>query len=113
MIAEKVAWRLIEGNELRRKLIPRDHAQPSRDIPFVEVDEGCWIARTLARFGKAAITLGRVVILRDGRTNPKRIRHELVHVEQWEKHGDWFVVKYLLNPGKYEKPAEEAEARPA
>lgn len=109
MIVEALARRLIKGNELRRRLVPRDHADASRDVPFVEVVEGCTIDKWLAQGGKAAITLGRIVILRDGRTNPRRIKHELVHVAQWERYGDSFVFRYLLNPSKWEAPAEEAE----
>jgi hypothetical protein len=109
MIVEKVARWLIKGNELSRKLVARDPSDERKDVPFVEVKEDCWIAKQLANRGKAAITLGRIVILREGRTNPKRIRHELVHVAQWEKHGDWFALKYAINPKHFEEPAEAAE----
>jgi hypothetical protein len=44
--------------------------------------------------GSAAITLGRVVIVRRrAASNERLLRHELVHVEQWRRLG---VVGFLL-----------------
>lgn len=108
MIVERIAKRLIGGNELRRKTVIGTDGDP---VDFVEVEAGCAIDRWLELFSKAAITLGRIVILRDGRTNPKRIRHELVHVDQWEKYGSWFVVVYLFRWKKFESVAEAAEIK--
>ncbi len=47
--------------------------------------------------GAAGITLGRTIIVRRGHeTSGYLLRHELVHVRQWRRHGPvGFVVRYL------------------
>jgi hypothetical protein len=47
--------------------------------------------------GASAITLGRFVIVRRGHADsPYLIRHELVHVRQWRRHGViGFLRRYL------------------
>jgi hypothetical protein len=47
--------------------------------------------------GSAAITLGRVILMRsDAPEQPYLLRHELVHVRQWRRHGVvGFLVRYL------------------
>jgi hypothetical protein len=47
--------------------------------------------------GAAAITLGRVVIVRSGHAeSPYLLRHELVHVRQWRRYGVFgFLRRYL------------------
>lgn len=45
--------------------------------------------------GADGITLGSLVIVRDGCTSPYLLRHEVVHVRQWRRHGVvGFVVRY-------------------
>lgn len=45
--------------------------------------------------GSAAITLGRLVIVRRSAAGDERLmRHELVHVRQWQELG---VVRFLVN----------------
>lgn len=47
--------------------------------------------------GADAITLGSLIVLRAGvQPSPYLIRHELVHVRQWRRHGVMgFAVRYL------------------
>ena len=47
--------------------------------------------------GAAAITIGPVISMRERAvSNPKLLRHELVHVEQWRRFGIvGFLVRYL------------------
>ncbi|MEN9823954.1 MAG: hypothetical protein RLZ04_2380 [Actinomycetota bacterium] len=46
--------------------------------------------------GMAGITLGSLVIVRDGCVSERLIRHELVHVRQWRRHGVFgFGARYL------------------
>lgn len=46
--------------------------------------------------GADGITIGRLVIVRRGRTTPYLLRHEQVHVRQWRRHGVLgFLVRYL------------------
>jgi hypothetical protein len=107
MIADRIAKKLIAGNELRRQMV--NHR--GFGVVFVEVKDGCLIDRWLAAFSKAAITLGRTVILRDGRTTQRRIRHELVHVDQWERYGVLFFLVYAFRWKKLEEVAEAAEKK--
>ena len=55
-----------------------------------------WVGGPVPR-GADAITLGRTIIVRDGRAMSERLlRHELVHVEQWQRLGViTFVARYL------------------
>ncbi len=47
--------------------------------------------------GAAAITLGSLVIMRPGRENDERlVRHELVHVAQYDRLGIFFFPAYGL-----------------
>ncbi len=47
--------------------------------------------------GAAAITLGRLIIVRSRAAGSRRLlAHELVHVEQWRRHGALgFLARYL------------------
>lgn len=46
--------------------------------------------------GADGITLGRLVIVRRGKVSPYLMRHELVHVRQWRRHGAvGFLWRYL------------------
>lgn len=46
--------------------------------------------------GSAAITLGRLIIVRRGAADERLMRHELVHVRQWRELGVLrFLVQYL------------------
>ena len=46
--------------------------------------------------GADGITLGSLVIVREGRASPYLLRHELVHVRQWRRYGVvGFAVRYL------------------
>jgi len=55
-----------------------------------------WIGGPVPK-GSAGITLGSTVIVRDGHEGSQYlIRHELVHVRQWRRHGVLgFGVRYL------------------
>ena len=47
--------------------------------------------------GADGITVGRLVIVRQGRITPYLLRHEHVHVRQWRRHGAvGFLVRYLV-----------------
>jgi hypothetical protein len=46
--------------------------------------------------GSSGITIGRFVMVRDGHVSPYLLRHELVHVRQWRRHGAiGFLARYL------------------
>ena len=46
--------------------------------------------------GSDGITLGSLVIVRDGKATPYLLRHELVHVRQWRRYGVFgFGVRYV------------------
>lgn len=46
--------------------------------------------------GVDGITFGRLVVVRRGCATPYLLRHELVHVRQWRRHGAvGFLVRYL------------------
>lgn len=46
--------------------------------------------------GADGITFGSLVIVRRGMASPYLLRHELVHVRQWRRHGVLgFAVRYL------------------
>jgi len=53
--------------------------------------------------GSAGITLGRLVIVRAGHEHSKQLlRHELVHVRQWRRHGVvGFAVRYGTSYAKW------------
>lgn len=45
--------------------------------------------------GADGITIGSLVIVREGHATPYLLRHELVHVRQWRRYGAaGFVVRY-------------------
>lgn len=59
-------------------------------------DHWRWVGGPVPR-GYAAITVGRVISVRRASAGSERLlRHELVHVEQWRRHG-WpgFTLRYL------------------
>lgn len=46
--------------------------------------------------GADGITLGSLVIVREGRATPYLLRHELVHVRQWRRYGSvGFIARYF------------------
>ena len=48
--------------------------------------------------GADGITLGSLVIVREGKATPYLLRHELVHVRQWRRYGAvGFAVRYLAS----------------
>ncbi len=48
--------------------------------------------------GNAAITLGRLIIVRRRAVGPRLVRHELVHVRQYAQQGPVrFVVRYVAS----------------
>ena len=54
-----------------------------------------WVGGPVPK-GMAGITLGPLVIVRDGCVTERLLRHELVHVRQWRRHGVLgFGVRYL------------------
>jgi hypothetical protein len=89
------------------------------------IKENSLLARMAARKlrqDKMAMVLGKTILLHDTTAqefinNRKWIRHELAHVQQFNKHGYFlFLVKYLLESiktgyynNKYEKEARAAE----
>ena len=72
--------------------------------------------------GSSGITIGPLVIVREGRATPYLLRHELVHVRQWRRHGvvgftTRYVGSYLKwrlhrkgHPGAYLRIPLEIEA---
>ena len=64
----------------------------------------------------AAVTLGRTIIVHPGvQVTGRLLRHELAHVEQWQRHPLTFPARYLLNHIRYGYDANpyEVEARAA
>ena len=54
-----------------------------------------WVGGPVPR-GTVGITLGSLVIVRDGCVSERLLRHELVHVRQWRRHGVvGFGARYL------------------
>lgn len=69
-------------------------------VPRVERHRGYWlVVGGPVPPGSAGITLGRVIIVRrDAAHRARLLRHELVHVEQWARHGlIGFAVRYLAS----------------
>lgn len=97
---------LAEGNEAKA-VEEVDHG--GGVVRLYVVREGCLIDWVLGKLGKAAITLGECVIFRKGRKVAARVRHELVHVDQWREHGGWFFLKYAFAVDRYEDEAGGAE----
>ncbi len=63
----------------------------------VEQREGyrLWIGGPVPK-GSDGITLGSLVIVREGKDSAYLLRHELVHVRQWRRYGAvGFGVRYL------------------
>jgi hypothetical protein len=56
-----------------------------------------WLLRHLIplRNGAAAVTVGHVVLAKDGRTMDGCRRHERVHVRQFERWGPFFLPAYI------------------
>jgi len=89
------------------------------------IKEDSFLARIAARKlkqDKMAMVLGKTILLHDTTkqefiNNRKWIRHELVHVQQFEQHGYIpFLIKYLAESirhgyynNKFEKEARAAE----
>jgi hypothetical protein len=63
----------------------------------LEHRHGYWLLIGWAAPGAAATTLGSLVLVREGHQDDDHLlRHELVHVEQWRRHGAvGFLVRYL------------------
>ena len=105
----------------------------SKDLPFpqspilpvppegVAIRQARWlpaIAGKLSgmRKGAAAVTLGRTIIVHPNvQLTGRLLRHELAHVEQWQKYPLTFPARYLLNHLRYGYHANpyEVEARAA
>ncbi len=86
------------------------------------IREGSWVARIAARVLRAdaaAIVIGRTIHLHNTSaamflSNTRWLRHELVHVRQFQQHGFFpFIAKYLWESGLngYQKNKWEVEAR--
>jgi Domain of unknown function (DUF4157) len=74
------------------------------EIKHVRIKEGSWLARLAARklgVRQVALTLGDTIHLcRTSREefldNPRWVKHEMVHVEQFRHFGFWnFLGRYL------------------
>ena len=69
----------------------------------------------------AAVTLGRTILVAPGTlVTPRLVRHELMHVTQWERHPVTFPIRYIgahirhgYRDNPYEREARAAEAGPA
>ena len=80
-----------------------------------------WVGGPVPK-GAAGITLGSLVIVREGNDTPYLLRHELVHVRQWRRYGVIgfslrYVGHYLLwrlrgkdHKGAYRRIPMEIEA---
>lgn len=63
----------------------------------VEQREGyrLWVGGPVPK-GSDGITLGSLVIVREGKATPYLLRHEQVHVRQWRRYGAvGFTARYL------------------
>lgn len=71
------------------------------------------LARLLLPKRFIAITLGGTVLTPLASLSAATLRHEQVHVEQWKRHGVWFVFLYVWYHAKYgyERNPFEVEAR--
>ncbi len=92
--------------------------------PKIRVREQSWIARIAARklgYGQVAIVFGHTIHLHNTSlesffARPAWVRHELKHVEQYERHGMViFLAKYMMEYVRrgYYNNAFEVEARAA
>ena len=92
--------------------------------PKVKIKEGSWIARIGARrlgFDRVALVIGHTVYLHNTTraqffARPSWVRHELKHVEQYERYGlIVFLWRYAIESWKqgYWQNALEIEARAA
>jgi hypothetical protein len=64
----------------------------------------------------AAVTLGRTIIVHPrAKLTGRLLRHELAHVEQWQRYPITFPARYVLNHFRYGYEANpyEVEARAA
>ena len=64
----------------------------------------------------AAVTLGRTIIVHPNvRITGRLLRHELAHVQQWQRHPLTFPARYVINHIRYGYAANpyEVEARAA
>jgi hypothetical protein len=96
--------------------------EPRPDVPpGIRVVRGDWIPAlggwlSGMRGRAAAVTLGRVVVVRPGvALTPGLLRHELAHVQQWARHPLSFPVRYVWHHFRhgYEANPFEIEARAA
>jgi uncharacterized metal-binding protein len=80
-----------------------------------------WLAAKKMRANHVALVFGRTIHLfniskEEFKSSPKLIRHELKHVEQYQRYGLlkflWLYGKYSMKYGYYQNPLE-VEARAA
>jgi hypothetical protein len=66
-------------------------------VPTIDVERARVIVVPALTPGVAAMTLGRWILVRQGRDHDAGlIAHELVHVQQWREHGAIpFLTRYL------------------
>lgn len=67
-----------------------------RGLGHYEAKPGSAFDRTMQRMGKAAITLGEVVLYTSGSMTRRRVHHELEHVKQGRLWGPAFFPAYLI-----------------
>lgn len=104
------------------KLVTRSRETTETLPDGVEVRQAKWIPALGGIFTKrtrpmAAVTIGRTIVVHPERVISQRlIRHELVHVSQWEKYGITFPFRYTTNhirhgylENPFEKEADKAE----
>ncbi|MFS8638664.1 MAG: DUF4157 domain-containing protein [Gemmatimonadota bacterium] len=107
---------------LVRALARQPVVPPEPLPPGVAVRRGSWIPRIgglLARMGRpaAAVTLGRTIIVHpDAVLTPRLLRHELMHVRQWQRDRlgfpfryAWYHLRYGYGGNPYEIEARRAE----
>ena len=89
----------------------------------IERRDGFWLwTRGPVPPGSSGITLGKLVIVRPSRPSPRLLRHELVHVRQFQQLGaPRFLVSYVFeylkwrvrgypHRGAYRRISHEVEA---
>ncbi len=109
---------------LVRALVRQPAVPPEPLPPGVVVRRGAWIpwiGGFLARMGRpaAAVTLGRTIVVHpDAVLTPRLLRHELMHVRQWQRDRlvfpfryAWYHLRYGYRNNPYEVEARRAEPK--
>lgn len=105
------------------RILAREAVDPPAWVPAgVRIRRGRWIptlAGWCSRMGSpaAAVTLGRTIVIHPRvDVTDRLLRHELAHVEQWQRHPVSFPVDYVwkhlqfgYKDNPYEVEAREAE----